>query len=75
MWSPRLQGRHEREVASLQTPSRHVHYNPEFACVSSEPVSKHHAIDDRPTRVELIRPLHLFYATGRAFGRRIAKIT
>ena len=30
MWSPRSRERHGRELASIQTPPRHVYYNPDF---------------------------------------------
>ena len=38
MWSPRSQERHGRELASVQTPPRHVYYNPDFPSLSSEPM-------------------------------------
>jgi hypothetical protein len=38
IWSPRSQERHGRELASIQTPPRHVYYNPDVRSLSSEPM-------------------------------------
>ena len=45
----------------FEPPPRHVHYNPEFVCLSSEAVLPGHPVGRRPLIRRYFSTLHIFY--------------